>query len=249
MKPKGIWIVIGMLLAIGIFSTDYVKKKTEGTTETSMAASVVSSDLAGRIPEYKGTEQEPAKAGEGAQIPEARTKKLSHPFPIATAAENKTSGPEAEAGIELKEEDGPGSDQDREAALSGDLQIVEEEPKNPAIIRLQELDEQIARNQPKESEATTNSRKASAENEWRLWDGELQRILGILKEKLDEEAQKTLMYDQIEWMKSSEASSVGASQKQMGSAMEEVNYNRSRAGLTRARAYELAELYGEFLTE
>ena len=64
MKPKGIWIVIGMLLAIGIFSTDYVKKKTEGTTETSMAASVVSSDLAGRIPEYKGTEQEPAKAGD-----------------------------------------------------------------------------------------------------------------------------------------------------------------------------------------
>lgn len=249
MKPKRIWIAICMLLAIGIFSTDYVKKKTEGTPEASVSVSMASSDLTDGISAHDGAGKEPAGNGERVEISDTQVKKLSHPYPLAADAGNGTSSPASDTEIEDKSKEEYGHNPEPESALPQNVPSGKEGSKNPAVIRLQELDEQIARNQSRESEATTNSRKASAENEWRLWEGELQRIMGILKEKLSEEAQEALMHGQVEWMKNSEASSVGASQKQMGSAMEEVAYSQSRAELTRARAYELAKLYGEFLTE
>lgn len=37
MKPKGIWIAICMILSIGIFSTDYIKKRTGMLMGTDLA--------------------------------------------------------------------------------------------------------------------------------------------------------------------------------------------------------------------
>ena len=74
-------------------------------------------------------------------------------------------------------------------------------------------------------------------------------MLGTLKECLDEQQQDTLMQQQRDWMRNREGQAVDASKKQRGTSMEEVSYNRSLAELTRARAYELAEIYGEYFKE
>lgn len=198
MKPKGIWIAICMILSIGIFSTDYIKKRTEVFVEID-AATKASSEFA--------------------ENSASQTKIQMHSLSVATIPMTEATDPS------------------------------ESMAENAVLLRLQELDEQLTQNQYRKSEIPANSRIAFAENEWRMWESELQRILEVLKEKLDPKVQESLMYQQIEWMKSREEKAVDASQKQIGSAMEEVNYNRSLAELTRARAYELAETYSEFLTE
>lgn len=121
--------------------------------------------------------------------------------------------------------------------------------ENQLLNRLQELDDQIARNRSRETEATAISQKTLAESEWTLWEAELQRILVMLKESLDPEEQEILMQQQKEWMRSRESQAVDAAKNQMGSTMEEVNYNRSLADLTRARVYELAKDYGAELSQ
>lgn len=121
-----------------------------------------------------------------------------------------------------------------------------EGPQNIALVRLQELDSQIARNRVKDTDATANSQKAAAESEWRLWEAELQRMLETLKGRLDHDGQDALMRQQREWIRSREEQAVAASQKQMGSAMEEVSYNRALAELTRERSYQVAEIYESF---
>lgn len=250
MKPRGTWIAVCMILAVGFFSTDYVKKKTTGIAETTAAATVASYDLAERMPEYKETGKSPAGLRESVKRSDTQPGEDTRPLRIATASETGAASLTADSeSVFETAESGHEQLQAEIAPLSEEAFAMEEGQEHPALIRLQELDEQIARNQAGKSETTTSFRKASAENEWRLWETELQRILGVLKEKLDEKAQESLMYDQIEWMKNREETSVDASKKQMGSAMEEVNYNRSRAELTRARVYALTELYGELLTE
>lgn len=198
MKPKGIWIAICMILSIGIFSTDYIKKRTGMLMGTDLAIEA--------FPEF---------------VESSATQTNIQPRSSSLATISAA-----------------------EAAL-----ISESMEENVALFRLNELDEQLKQNSYQGTDVTTNSRIAFAENEWQLWESELQRILGVLKEKLDPQAQESLMYQQIEWMKSREEKAVNASQKRIGSAMEEIHYNHSLAELTRARAYELAETYGEFLTE
>ncbi len=67
-----------------------------------------------------------------------------------------------------------------------------------------------------------------------------------LKEKLDRDQQDQLMRQHREWIRSREEQAVEASQKQMGSAMEEVSYSRALAELTRERSYQIAQIYEEF---
>ena len=125
-------------------------------------------------------------------------------------------------------------------------QDKEENQRNTALARLQELDSQIARNRTKDTEITASSQKAAAESEWRLWETELQRMIEHLKEKLDRDQQDQLMRQHREWIRSREEQAVEASQKQMGSAMEEVSYSRALAELTRERSYQIAQIYEDF---
>lgn len=268
MKPRGIWIAIGIILVIGSLSTDYVKKRTAGSEETAAAVPEAASGFAGIPSAREGTDGEPLQefsmdgkksddfisralepARENPPCEEGQ-KQNKESFSTATASESGSAVitrqrmdiavDPAEVNPSLTQED---------ADWSEIPQKEEGSPDNPVLIRLQELDGQIAINQSRESENTTNSRKASSENEWMLWETELQRILGILKEKLDSQAQEALMHEQIEWMKSREEEAVDASRKELGGTMEEVNYNRSRAQRTRSRAYELAETYADLFRE
>lgn len=251
MKPKGTWIAICIILAVGLFMTDYVKKRTEGTPEMAATAYAFPSEVAEGTSKYQEAEDEPDKADKDGQI--------SDMVSAATAVEAAKYDLKAPTDEELKSgSNDPLSDQNETAPLSDDLKaeedyaqiqteslISEAARNNPARIRLQELDDQIARNYSRDSDATAISRKTRAENEWALWETELQRILNTLKENLDSKEQEALMQEQKDWMRSRENQAVDASKRQWGSTMEEVSYNSSLAELTRARAYELADAYAE----
>ena len=113
------------------------------------------------------------------------------------------------------------------------MENEEKKLQNTALARLQELDSQIARNRAEDTDMTANSQRAAAESEWRLWETELQRMMEILKEKLDRTQQDTLMRQQREWIRSREEQAVEISRKQMGSAMEEreKNYITCKVGI------------------
>ncbi|MGN0158053.1 MAG: lysozyme inhibitor LprI family protein [Brotaphodocola sp.] len=125
---------------------------------------------------------------------------------------------------------------------------TETESGGSYIARLEELDEKISRNsfQPQD---TTSSLKSAADQKRDLWEAEMQRILGILEEKLSDKEKEELLRNQKIWMRSREAIALEASKKQRGSTLEEVEYILSYSESTRSRTYELAEEYAVILAE
>ncbi len=320
MKPKGIWIAIFLILAIGTAATSYVNKRTgdmeddagkeiemsfarmELSLETAERAAEEDWETAKSLPgdeallrreeaedETKGdrsfenqdgqesrkirtgepentgrkdtgrdtVKEEPSQRealGESvlkeAGIQE-NTEDLNHAFSVATAAqspmqENNLGRPEEENLMPLSEEAPAAGTAVRENGPGG---IRQEDVKfqNAILARLEELDSLIARNRARETDMTANSQKAAAENEWKLWEAEMQRIIENMKEALDPGQTDSLMRQQREWIRDRESQAVASSKKQMGSSMEEVSYNRALAELTRERVYELAEVYGGLL--
>lgn len=116
-------------------------------------------------------------------------------------------------------------------------------------VRLQELDEQIERNHAGGQDSTTNSLKAAAESERKLWETEMERILGILSERLTEPELEQLRQQQKDWLRNRESQAVALSQKTGGSALAELEYNLAQKDLTRDRAYELEAQYHDTLKE
>lgn len=118
-----------------------------------------------------------------------------------------------------------------------------------ALLRLQDLDKQIEKNHAGEADATANARKASADNELRLWESEISRILETLAGVLDEEQKTELMSAQKQWMIDRDSAAAAASKKQIGSTLEELEYTIALADSARERAYELVSVYAAYLDE
>lgn len=134
------------------------------------------------------------------------------------------------------------------AMKSAGPEEAEEETVPAAVLRLQELDQEIEKNHSRETEGiTANSRKAAADSERKLWEKELERILDVLDKKLDGQEKEKLFSCQKEWIRTRESIAVDASKKQIGSTLEELEYNVSMAETTRARAYELSQIYADLL--
>lgn len=119
---------------------------------------------------------------------------------------------------------------------------------NAYLNRLQDLDAQLEKGRSASTD-TTNSLKAASEQELRLWETELDRILAALEKRLSDEETEALFKEQKEWFRDRENTAVDVSKRKSGSTLEEVEYNVSLADSTRARAYELAEQYADILTE
>lgn len=110
--------------------------------------------------------------------------------------------------------------------------------------RLEDLDAQIKRNREADAEKSiSNSIKARAENELKLWEAELDGIMKALEEHLGPEQVEKLYTEQREWRREKESKAWEAARKQSGSTLEEVEYTVSLAESTRARAYELVKEY------
>lgn len=118
-----------------------------------------------------------------------------------------------------------------------------------AMQDLQDLDEQIARSHTGDQDTTTNSMKAAAENERKLWDAQLDKFLDKLERKLPAKEKEQLFSAQREWMRERESTAVAISKKQSGGALQELEYNLSIKETTRTRAYELVKQYEEILSE
>lgn len=113
------------------------------------------------------------------------------------------------------------------------------------LTRLEELDQEIERmrNREKETAAGHSAVKARTENEWRLWQAEMDRVLDVLEKQLDAEERDTLFQEQRDWVRDRETKAIAAATKQSGAALEEVEYNRSLGAETRDRVYELVQRY------
>lgn len=137
------------------------------------------------------------------------------------------------------------------AGQSGGAADTASEDAGTAIVlsRLQELDDQIAKNRASSQDSTSNSLKAAAETERKLWESELSRFLDILQQELGKEEKDALMQEQNAWTREREAKALEASQKLSSNTLQELEYNVSLKNSTRERVYALARQYGSILSE
>jgi len=147
------------------------------------------------------------------------------------------------------------SETTREAAgsvseeLSTQTETTELTTVSSYLTRLEDLDQEIERMRNREKETTAGyaAVKVRTENEWRLWQAEMDRVLDVLEKQLDVETRETLFQEQRDWVRDRESKAIMAATKQSGAALEEVEYNRSLGAETRARVYELVRRYENIL--
>ena len=281
MKPKGIWMIIGLILVTGIGTTAYIRDYTQNTelAETrqvqafSEAAAPVSktektgSDgiaMANILPGESAVSEDTEavlKAEASAEAGAEAAEELAEE-PVEAAAEPAALSAPApdlsESGSELpeasKEPDAAAPAMARAVpsafgAAENEAVEAEGEGTNLMLERLEDLDEQIAKSQSKKAGDTTNSQKAASETERKLWEAELSRFLDVLETRLDKEEKDALMKEQNEWIRQRENKALEASGKQNNSVRQELEYNISMADSTRTRVYQLAQEYGEILSE
>ncbi|MRG88113.1 DUF1311 domain-containing protein [Salinibacillus xinjiangensis] len=94
------------------------------------------------------------------------------------------------------------------------------------------------------SEATTTLAMEEEEAyRYEVWDVELNKIYGILKEQLSQEQFDELREEQRNWIIQRDEKAKEASLKYKGGTMESLEYVAAQANLTRDRCYELVEDY------
>lgn len=94
---------------------------------------------------------------------------------------------------------------------------------------------------------STYDMKTTLENEWKLWDSELNNIYGIIKGNLPEDQVEALVKDERAWIASRDAKAAESAGKYEGGTMESVEYLASMANSTRERVYYLVEQYENYL--
>ncbi len=270
MKPRGIWIIIVLILIAGIGTTAYIRDytKTAYTAEANMPQNLESTagalaDQAENFPDSGKAmvRSIPDKAvapkdGENTSIAEtaAERKAFSAPMPASgSLEEQEMASPETGDGgqasamaraVPSAYDAAEGETAEGETAeQEADMQPLD------VLARLKELDDQIAKNQSRKSGDTANFQKAASETERKLWEAELSRCLDVLETKLDKEEKDALMKEQNEWIRQRENKALEMSGKLNSSVRQELEYNNSMAESTRARVYELAQEYGEILSE
>lgn len=113
--------------------------------------------------------------------------------------------------------------------------------------RLADLDAQIQKMRNEETDTTTYSMKAAADNELKIWDKELNTVYTAILDHMDEEQKKTLLEEERKWMKERDAKAVESSRKYSGGTMEGLEYTASLVTSTRERVYELVNRYIDLL--
>lgn len=170
----------------------------------------------------------------------------------APVSQDRSAGAASQAMAPLTES---AETEDMESAATTQSSVVvagggKDKPGVSYKTRLEELDAQIERNRAADVEkSVSNSVKARAENELKLWEAELDGIIKALEGRLDSKSVETLYTEQREWRRNRESKALEVSKKQSGSSLEEVEYTASLTDSTRARAYELVKEYEAILVE
>ncbi|MCI8662829.1 MAG: DUF1311 domain-containing protein [Hungatella sp.] len=121
---------------------------------------------------------------------------------------------------------------------------AEPESQSYYLKRLKDLDSQIEKSRNSQNApGVNNSARSAASNELKLWDSELNSIYNEILERLNQERAGELVEQQRAWLKERDSAAVEAAKNSAGGSSESLEYTASLAESTRARAYELAELY------
>lgn len=245
MKNKGIWFVMAGIIAFGIIITmiNTVFIKNQVQVEFSAPAADTADSGVGEVYGLESPAGEVAKGDMSQEESQAETQPPEDKVmitPLETAApgpgeeEEGARGGGGEAGIsKASGRMAPPSPQGNDS------------DKNSYRARLDELNQQILRIRRGETDSTTYSVKTAAENELKLWDGELNNIYNDILDRLSEQEKARLVNQERDWMKARDSKAVEAAKKSPGGSQEGVEYTASLAESTKQRAYELADYYDQ----
>lgn len=231
-KNRGIWLVIGGILVVGIlvtFATSNFVKNRESFSGTAGSAMTPVTEM----------QETAAEADSG-------------PAPQLFSADAGTSGETSETAPDEEILEKSGAAFSQETVLSP----IDPDGKNSAYTgtdaskgaafyreRLEELDMQIKKMWEESGNSNTYSMKALADKELKLWNRAQTEIYTAVSDGLDGEARQALEDSQQVWIKSRDAKAEEDSQKYSGGSLEELEYTMSLAASTKARAYELVDGY------
>ncbi len=277
-RNRGIWIVIGSILVIGIlvtFATFSFVKGKDSTTN--------SSAVSGYSEDSQFLKEENTGSGSVRQIsPDVMISKetLKKSVPEETEASSDTSQSEEDdesAVLQdtqepmmkralLSEPAAGGADtygeSETQSAVSEPV-ITPITPDSKAKTaqaaapsegadyfrkHLKELDAQIKKMREDSADSNTYSMKALADKELKLWNREQNTIYEAISETLPEDLKRQLEASQQSWIKDRDMKAGEAAKKYSGGTLEELEYTASLAESTRERAYSLIEEYEEYLT-
>ena len=239
-KGRGIWIVIGSILVIGVLmtlaTTSFINSKE--TAPSPVGVQNYSSSELTSNQEY-GAYYNKEKPKEQSSYPEegASLKRSAKADAKGEASQRMMAAaePEPEEKTEMIQ-----------AKVS-----VESNTDGGAVAyqkHLKSLDEQIKKIRDESGNSNTYSMKALADKELKLWDTEQNTIYDTIAQSLSEEERKTLEQSQQTWMKSRDAKAEEAAKKFSGGSLEGLEYTASLADSTRTRAYDLVKEYSEVLS-
>lgn len=117
------------------------------------------------------------------------------------------------------------------------------EQKDAYLKRLDELSAQIDKLWKADADATSNSMKQTADYELKMWDNELNKIYQEVRKSLNEADAEALKETELQWIKDRDAKALAASKQIGNSSLESLEYTRTLAASTKARTYELVEIY------
>lgn len=157
----------------------------------------------------------------------------------STGKEQKTE-PEETVLEEITEENDEPEEKD------SDTENVSEKNDDTSTEKeLASVEEQAAalQNRIQNEELTQTELNTLTAELYQLWDTELNQIWDRLKDTLDEEAMKKLTEEERNWIIEKEQQVKEAGTQYEGGSMQSMVENQKAAELTKARVYELVELY------
>lgn len=119
--------------------------------------------------------------------------------------------------------------------------------ERPYEERLEELEAEAEKMKVSDDGSNQYVLLNAAENEYKLWDGELNRIYGIILDALTREEAEALTKEEREWIVSRDQRAAAAA-KDSGGSMESLEYRNSLCASTRERVYELGRRYSGLLS-
>jgi len=273
-RNRGIWIVIGSILVIGILVTFATFSFVNGKDSTT------NSSIVSGYSEDSPLSKEEKTAGSDT------VRQITPDIMMPKEVQKKSAAVETEASSEstTSEENSENAQSpmmkraltaepaagDTEPSEESETQSVGPEPvitpitpdskAKTALVaapdesadyfrkHLKELDAQIKKMREDSADSNTYSMKALADKELKLWNREQNTIYEAISESLPEDSKRKLEASQQSWIKDRDMKAEEAANKYSGGSLEELEYTASLAESTRERAYDLITEYEEFLT-
>lgn len=275
-KGRGIWIVIGSILVIGVLitiaTTSFINSKEvipDPVGIQNFSSSELSSDQDNGAYYNKGQEiysGDQKNPKEQTSVPEegASLKKAARAEGKSDESINKRmavveAGPEEQLGVasdSANADMAPAAESIQETIISpinpdlkakSSIAPASENGAESYQKHLVSLDEQIKKIREESGDSNTYSMKALADKELKLWNMEQNTIYDTIAQVLSDEERKSLEVSQQNWVKTRDSKAVDAAKKFSGGSLEGLEYTASLAESTRERAYDLVKEYSDVL--